>query len=102
MGRDANNHIFPIAWVVVSIENKETWKWFLDLLLDKIDMRLVHGLTFISDQHKDVKESVLAAEHRQCARHIYANFKKRFKGEQYRKLFWAASASTTQLKLRQK
>lgn len=45
-----------------------------------------------------VKERVPAAEHRQCARHIYANFKKRFKGEQYRKLFWAAAASTTQPK----
>ncbi|CAI9267628.1 unnamed protein product [Lactuca saligna] len=47
---------------------------------------------------KAVKERVPAAEHRQCARNIYANFKKRFKGEQYRKLFWAAAASTTQPK----
>ncbi|CAI9288416.1 unnamed protein product [Lactuca saligna] len=102
MGRDANNHIFPIAWAVVAVENKETWKWFLDLLLDDIEMGIGHGLTLISDQHKGlveaVKERVPAAEHRQCARHIYANFKKRFKGEQYRKLFWAAAASTTQPK----
>nr|KAJ0228597.1 hypothetical protein LSAT_V11C100013270 [Lactuca sativa] len=102
MGRDANNHIFPIAWAVVEVENKETWKWFLDLLLDDIEMGIGHGLTLISDQHKGlievVKERVPAAEHRQCARHIYANFKKRFKGEQYRKLFWAAAASTTQPK----
>ncbi|CAI9271631.1 unnamed protein product [Lactuca saligna] len=85
MGRDANNHIFPIAWAVVEVENKETWKWFLDLLLDDIEMGIGHGLTLISDQHKGlieaVKERVPAAEHRQCARHIYANFKKRFKGE---------------------
>ncbi|CAI9281393.1 unnamed protein product [Lactuca saligna] len=102
MGRDANNHIFPIAWAVVEVENKETWKWFLDLLLDDIEMGIGHGLTLISDQHKGlieaVKERVPAAEHRQCARHIYANFKKSFKGEQYRKLFWAAAASTTQPK----
>ncbi|CAI9288651.1 unnamed protein product [Lactuca saligna] len=102
MGRDANNHIFPIAWAVVEVENKETWKWFLDLLLDDIEMGIGHGLTLISDQHKGlieaVKERVPTAEHRQCARHIYANFKKSFKGEQYRKLFWAAAASTTQPK----
>ncbi|XP_023753694.1 uncharacterized protein LOC111902053 [Lactuca sativa] len=102
MGRDANNHIFPIAWAVVAVENKETWKWFLDLLLDDIEMRIGHGLTLISDQHKGlvdaVKERVPVAEHRQCVRHIYANFKKRFKGEQYMKLFWAAAASTTQPK----
>ncbi|CAI9287937.1 unnamed protein product [Lactuca saligna] len=52
IGMDANNHIFPIAWAVVEVENKETWKWFLDLLLDDIEMRIVHGLTLISDQHK--------------------------------------------------
>nr|KAJ0215332.1 hypothetical protein LSAT_V11C300148620 [Lactuca sativa] len=45
-----------------------------------------------------VKERVPAAEHKQCARHIYASFKKRSKGKQYRKLFWAAAASTTQPK----
>ncbi|CAI9278359.1 unnamed protein product [Lactuca saligna] len=65
------------------IENKETWKWFLDLLLDNIEMGIGHGLTLISDQHKGlveaIKERVPAAEHRQCARHIDANFKKRFK-----------------------
>ncbi|XP_052624932.1 uncharacterized protein LOC128132415 [Lactuca sativa] len=26
MARDANNGIFPIAWAVVSVENKENWK----------------------------------------------------------------------------
>nr|KAJ0226600.1 hypothetical protein LSAT_V11C100040920 [Lactuca sativa] len=102
MGRDANDHIFPIAWAVMAVENKETWKWFLDLLLNDIEMRIGHGLTLISDQHKGmvetIKERVPTAQHRQCVRHIYANFKKRFKGEQYRKLFWAAAASTTQPK----
>ncbi|CAI9285468.1 unnamed protein product [Lactuca saligna] len=91
MGRDANHHIFPIAWVVVAVENKETWKWFLNLLLSDIKMRISHGLTLISDQHKGlvqaIKERVSVVEHRQCARHIYANFKKRFKCEQYRKFF---------------
>ena len=32
VGRDANNHIFPIAWAVVCVENKESWKWFLENL----------------------------------------------------------------------
>jgi len=43
-----------------------------------------------------VKERVPDAEHRLCARHIYANFKKRFDGEQYRNLFWAIVRSTTE------
>ena len=52
VGRDANNHIYPLAWGVVAVESKETWKWFVDLILDDIEMGNRHGLTLISDQHK--------------------------------------------------
>ncbi|CAI9277663.1 unnamed protein product [Lactuca saligna] len=52
IGRDANNHIYPVAWAMVAVENKESWKWFLDLLIDDIGMGVGHGLTIISDQHK--------------------------------------------------
>ena len=31
------------------------------------------------------------AEHRHCARHIYANWKKDFKGEELKLLFWRAA-----------
>ncbi|KAD6119144.1 hypothetical protein E3N88_10415 [Mikania micrantha] len=34
-------------------------------------------------------------EHRQCTRHIYANFKKKFHGLHFKNLFWAAANSTT-------
>ncbi|KAI3697583.1 hypothetical protein L6452_30676 [Arctium lappa] len=40
------------------------------------------GVTLMSDQHKGlveaVKEVFPLAEHRQCARHIYANFRKKY------------------------
>nr|KAJ0208438.1 hypothetical protein LSAT_V11C500283920 [Lactuca sativa] len=52
VGWDANNHIYPLAWAVVTVESKETWKWFVDLHLDDIEMGCGHGLTLISDQHK--------------------------------------------------
>ncbi|CAI9284491.1 unnamed protein product [Lactuca saligna] len=65
VGRDTNNHIYPIAWAVIA------------------------GLI------EDVKERVPDAKHRQCARHVYANFKKKFKGAAYRKLFWRAAKATT-------
>ena len=52
IGRDGNNHIFPVAWAVVNIENKDNWSWFLDLLGDDLDMPTGNGLTLISDQHK--------------------------------------------------
>ncbi|XP_076929639.1 uncharacterized protein LOC143594136 [Bidens hawaiensis] len=38
-----------------------------------------------------VKDLLPRVEHRKCARHIYANFKKKFNGVQFRNLFWAAS-----------
>ena len=34
------------------------------------------------------------SEHRQCTRHIYANFKKKWSGLQYKRLFWAAASCT--------
>ncbi|CAI9288541.1 unnamed protein product [Lactuca saligna] len=105
IGRDANNHIYPIAWAVVSVESKETWKWFIDLLIEDLGMGVGHGLTLISDQHKGlleaVKERVPAAEHRQCARHICANFLKRFKGQVFKKILWYAVAATTPAKFEQ-
>lgn len=33
------------------------------------------------------------AEHRQCTRHIYQNFKSRWSGVEFRGLFWAAASS---------
>ncbi|CAI9291251.1 unnamed protein product [Lactuca saligna] len=100
VGRDSNNQMYPLAWAVVSVENKEAWKWFLDLLLEDIGMGDGRGLTIISDQHKGlveaVKERAPACEHRQCARHVYANFKKKYTGVDFRKLFWRAAKSTTE------
>ncbi|CAI9303295.1 unnamed protein product [Lactuca saligna] len=100
VGRDANNQMYPLAWVVVPVENKETWMWFIDLLLEDIEMGDGRGLTIISDQHKGlmeaVKERAPSCEHRNCARHIYANFKKKgFTGVEFRRLFWRATKATT-------
>nr|XP_043633238.1 uncharacterized protein LOC122604409 [Erigeron canadensis] len=61
IGRDGNNHIYPIAWAVVN------------------------GLI------EAVKDMLPYEEHRHCARHIYENFRKRFSGLHFRSMFWAAS-----------
>ncbi|CAI9284501.1 unnamed protein product [Lactuca saligna] len=51
--RDANNGIFSIAWAVVSVENKEKWKWFLETLSEDLQCwNDGNGLVLISDQHK--------------------------------------------------
>nr|KAJ0198725.1 hypothetical protein LSAT_V11C600326040 [Lactuca sativa] len=52
VGRDANNNLYPLAWAVVCVENKKTWKWFIDLLMDDINGGLGAGITLLSDGHK--------------------------------------------------
>nr|GEW52986.1 hypothetical protein [Tanacetum cinerariifolium] len=98
MGRDANNQIFPIVWAVVGVENKNNWCWFLSLLSDDINLNGVAGLIVISNGNKGLLEAMKIwlpdAEHRQCTRHIYANFKKKRNGLQFKRLFWKATASS--------
>ena len=40
-----------------------------------------------------MKEILPHVEHRNCARHIYANFRKAFSGLEFKKLFWASAMS---------
>ncbi|GKC06245.1 hypothetical protein Tco_0997855 [Tanacetum coccineum] len=98
MGRDGNNQMYPIAWAVVDVENKNNWCWFLSLLADDLDLQEGLGVTIISDSHKGLIEAVRTwlpqAEHRHCTRHIYVNFKRKWSGLIYKRLFWGAAAST--------
>ncbi|CAI9288460.1 unnamed protein product [Lactuca saligna] len=96
-GMDDDEHVYPqipnifnekIHWkeqepvLVVCVENKENWKWFVENLAEDLQCwNDGSGLTLIYDQHKGLVEAVYEvfpiAEHRQCARHIFANFRKR-------------------------
>ncbi|CAI9271663.1 unnamed protein product [Lactuca saligna] len=100
IGRDANNQVYQIAWAVVDIENKANWKWFLELLTEDLNLLDGGGFTVISDQYKGLieatKEFLPNVEHRQCARHIYANFRKTYSGVEFKNMFWATSLSTVE------
>ena len=52
VGKDGNENMFPIAHAVVEGETKETWIWFLTLLIEDIGSVEEHGWTFISDRQK--------------------------------------------------
>ncbi|XP_027905924.1 uncharacterized protein LOC114165520 [Vigna unguiculata] len=84
IGRDPNDQYFPLAFVVVENECKETWRWFLSLLLEDIGDIQSNRWVFISDQQKGLMtvfdEILEGVEHRFCLRHLYSNFKKRFGG----------------------
>jgi len=51
VGRDANDRLLPLAYVVVEVENKETWTWILELLIGDLGGVDVCGtMTFMFDQ----------------------------------------------------
>jgi hypothetical protein len=50
VGRDANDQYFPLAFGVVENECKDSWRWFLTLLLEDIGSE--KRWVFISNQQK--------------------------------------------------
>ncbi|OMO84172.1 Transposase, MuDR, plant [Corchorus capsularis] len=101
VGRDANNQMYPFAWALVEKENTVTWKWFLELLIEDIDIvQEGSGWTLMTDQQKGLDKAIHRvlprAEHRYCARHVYVNFYHRgFKGEEMRQCFWRIAHAIT-------
>ena len=51
-GKDPNDQYMPIAFAVVEIETKETWGWFLNLLVEDIGDVQTNKWVLISDQRK--------------------------------------------------
>ncbi|WVZ53833.1 hypothetical protein U9M48_004722 [Paspalum notatum var. saurae] len=95
LGRDSNNQMYPVAWAVVDKENNDNWSWFCDLLPRDIKMEGGKDGVIISDQQKGIINAVQLwapeTEHRNCARHIYANWKKEFNDKEWQKLFWGCA-----------
>jgi hypothetical protein len=53
IGRDPNDQMLPIALAVVEGETKDSWAWFLELLVNDLGgQRFCKTFTFISDQQK--------------------------------------------------
>ncbi|KAI5447366.1 hypothetical protein KIW84_014997 [Lathyrus oleraceus] len=97
VGRDLNYQYYPIAFGVCETETKESWRWFLTLLLENIGQE--KRWIFISDQQKVLihvfEELFERVEHKLCFRHLYANFKKSFGGgTQIRDLMMDAEKAT--------
>ncbi|XP_020985320.1 uncharacterized protein LOC107462923 [Arachis duranensis] len=82
VGRDPNDNYFSIAVAVVEAETKDSWGWFLELLLN--DIGESRKWVFMSDQQKGLmdifQEALPTLEHRLCLRHLYANCKKAYGG----------------------
>ncbi|KAH0734334.1 hypothetical protein KY285_010041 [Solanum tuberosum] len=82
--------MFQGFYAVVEVENKFTWAWFVKLL--KKDLQLGDGtdLTIILDIQKGLEIAITDhlpnVEHKMCARHILANWSKRWRGLERKKL----------------
>lgn len=46
---DGHNMIFPIIYVVVESKNIDSWRWFLVLIMDDLNLGDGRGFTMISD-----------------------------------------------------
>ncbi|KAM1748120.1 hypothetical protein ACFX12_009144 [Malus domestica] len=83
VGIDPNDEIWVIAYAVVEMENKSSWIWFLELLVDDVGVVNQEGWTFISDQQNGLipafQKILPNSHHRFCVRHLYTNFRNLFK-----------------------
>ncbi|KAK8619239.1 hypothetical protein V6N13_133205 [Hibiscus sabdariffa] len=100
VGRDANNQMYPVAWAIVEVEYTDSWAWFLNLLAADLDLEDGFGFTIISDQQKGleiaINDVLPRAEHRNCARHVFANWIGRKKLKSYEFDFWEIVKATTE------
>ncbi|XP_073225673.1 uncharacterized protein [Cicer arietinum] len=97
MGRDPNDQMLPIALVVVEVETRDSWTWFLKLLIDDLGgQQACKFYTFISDQQKlsAMDELLPRVEEIFCVRHLYNNFRKIHPRKRLKEFMWKAAKST--------
>ncbi|KAL0289865.1 UNVERIFIED_CONTAM: 30S ribosomal protein S12-A, chloroplastic [Sesamum angustifolium] len=97
---DLNSNFFPICYVVVMKENKDTWDWFLTLLKMDLNVEECGPMTFMSDKQKGLvgalQELFPNAKHRFCVRHLHSNVKNYgFRGLTFKNILWKTARATT-------
>ncbi|XP_050875971.1 uncharacterized protein LOC127079631 [Lathyrus oleraceus] len=99
VGRGENNKIYPIAYVVGEAETKDSWEWFVNILIEDLESINHMSYAFISDQHKSlvpVVQSVSAhVEQHLCVKHLYGNWKKKYYGLESKEVMWSATKVAT-------
>ncbi|KAL7608914.1 hypothetical protein Lser_V15G12091 [Lactuca serriola] len=53
-----DNHVYPIAWAVLNVENKDNWTWFIKNLVADLDLGAGNELVVILEQHKGLLQTV--------------------------------------------
>ena len=52
VGINPNNKIFPICYAVVKVGSKDSWSWFLQLLIEDLSINNLDVWAFISYKQK--------------------------------------------------
>ncbi|KAK5811755.1 hypothetical protein PVK06_027123 [Gossypium arboreum] len=100
VGIDANNSIYPLAYVAVESENQASWLWFLELLAIDLKIMSSNKISFMSDKQKGLLEAICMlfpnAETRHCVRHLHSNFKNAgFRIKELKDFLWKATRAST-------
>ncbi|XP_020108011.1 uncharacterized protein LOC109723913 isoform X2 [Ananas comosus] len=94
---DGNKWLFPVAYAVIESENIDSWEWFLRNL--QLGIGNPEGLVISSDRQKGLDEAVFRVyplvEHRECVRHLYTNFKRKFPGRILKQTLYSAALAYT-------
>ncbi|KAL2931017.1 putative galactinol--sucrose galactosyltransferase 2, partial [Bienertia sinuspersici] len=92
--------MYPLCWAVVEGETNASWAWFFVELRKVLDDTGGTNMTLISDEAQAIINGVASvfpkAEHRHCARHVFAHWHSVFKGDEMKELFWKAAKAYNQ------
>ncbi|CAL9007263.1 unnamed protein product [Prunus brigantina] len=76
-----------------------SWIWFLQLLIEDLQIENGKAWVFMSDKQKGlipaIETLLPTAEHRMCVRHLYSNFRTEHGGLALKNILWAAARATT-------
>ncbi|XP_037473932.1 uncharacterized protein LOC119349951 [Triticum dicoccoides] len=91
---DGQNWMFPLAFGFFGTETEGNWIWFMQQLHRAIGH--LQTLAICTDACKGLENAVKIvfpqAEQRECFRHLMANFKKKFHGDVFGRMWPAAKA----------
>ncbi|XP_062179414.1 uncharacterized protein LOC133884024 [Phragmites australis] len=94
---DGYNWLFYVAFAIFDSETEDNWTWFMQLLHRVIGNR--PGLVISTNACKGLESVVDAAfpeaEHRECMRHLYGNFMKKYRGPIFTQHLYPAARSYT-------
>jgi len=94
---DGHNWMYPVAYGIFGKETNSNWAWFMAQL--KRAVGTPPGLIIHTDACKGLAYAVNKVfkgdvEHRECFRHLMANFRKKFKGDVLKYMWPCAWACT--------